>query len=211
MTLAVVVLAAGASRRLGEPKALARIGERTALEHLADAARAGIPDGPRPLVVAGAHQAEIAAHVTAAALDVEVVHNVDWALGRTGSVAAAATARAGLDLLVAPVDAPLVPDAVFATLVREWDTAESPATGWLAPATVRAADGGGVERRFGHPVVLGRKLARRTVSMPPDAPLRDVRGSAAPLLWVDVQSHAIHDDVDEPADLGALRRRAADG
>ena len=34
MTPVPIVLAAGASSRLGEPKALARIGERTALEHL---------------------------------------------------------------------------------------------------------------------------------------------------------------------------------
>ncbi|MFM7296622.1 MAG: NTP transferase domain-containing protein, partial [Planctomycetota bacterium] len=37
MTLRAVVLAAGESRRLGEPKALAQLGSRTALEHLLSA------------------------------------------------------------------------------------------------------------------------------------------------------------------------------
>ena len=158
MTLAVVVLAAGASRRLGEPKALARIGDRTALQHLALAART-LTGGPRTLVVTGAHHEEIAAHVEASALDVDVAHNPDWAQGRTGSVAVGAAARPGMDLVVAPIDAPLVPGEVFEALEREWKARGAPLAGWLAPAT----DGGS---RYGHPVVLGRELARSAAASP---------------------------------------------
>src|SRR5262245_27544616 len=104
---ALVLLAAGASTRLGEPKALARLragAPGTALELLLHAART-LGD-PRPLLVVGAHAAEISA---AAPADVEVAVNVRWSEGRTGSVALARARRAGRDLVLAPIDVPLVP------------------------------------------------------------------------------------------------------
>ena len=51
MTVATVVLAAGASSRLGEPKALAIIDGRTALEYVLDGAFAGAGDTLPPLLV----------------------------------------------------------------------------------------------------------------------------------------------------------------
>ena len=101
----------------------------------------------------------------------DVAHNPDWAQGRTGSVAVGAAARPGMDLVVAPIDAPLVPGEVFEALEREWKARGAPLAGWLAPAT----DGGS---RYGHPVVLGRELARSAAALPPDTPQRHVRGGA---------------------------------
>jgi CTP:molybdopterin cytidylyltransferase MocA len=44
-------------------------------------------------------------------------------------------------------------------------------------------------------------------SLPPDAPLRLLRGRARPLWTVVVESAAIHDDLDTPEDLARLRER----
>jgi len=192
-----VLLAAGASRRLGSPKALASLREGpggTALELLL-AAGAALGD-PAPLVVTGADHAAIAARVR----DVELVRNDSWEAGRSGSVRCAARARPGRDLCLAPVDVPLVPAAVFAALGLAWEQAGCPARGWLAPFLA-----GTEPRRHGHPVLLGRGLCAGLKDFPPDRPLRALRASARPSWGIAVASAAILDDLDTPEDLARLR------
>ncbi len=201
---ALVVLAAGASARLGEPKALARLRPEpggTALELLL-AAGAALGD-PRALVVSGPDHAAIARSLPAAIeAGVEVCVNEDWAAGRTGSVRCAVVLRPGRDLCLAPVDVPLVPAAVFAALASEWERRGRPARGWLAPYVLQAG-----RQRFGHPVIVGRGLAADLKAFPPQDPLHALRARAAPLLALAVESASILDDLDTPADLARLRER----
>lgn len=202
---ALVVLAAGASARLGQPKALARLADRpggTVLEHLL-AAGAALGD-PRPLVVTGADHAAIAAALPAG---VELLENERWSEGRSGGVRLAAERRAGRDLCLAPVDVPLVPPEVFAALAAEWRARGAPARGWLAPCV--APDAPGAARRFGHPVVVGRELLRELKDFPPDGRLSALRARASPLLALTVTSRAVLDDLDLPSDLEDLRARLA--
>ncbi len=197
---ALVVLAAGASARLGEPKALARLRPGpggTALELLL-AAGAALGDA-RALVVSGPDHTAIARSLPAA---VEVCVNEDWAAGRTGSVRCAAGLRPGRDLCLAPVDVPLVPAAVFAALASEWERRGRPERGWLAPYVLQAG-----RQRFGHPVIVGRGLAADLKAFPPQEPLHALRARAAPLLALAVESASILDDLDTPADLARLRER----
>lgn len=207
------VLAAGASERLGEPKALASIGARSVLERLL---AAGALFDER-VVVTGAHDAEIRAALAAvpALAAVAVVTNAGWARGRTGSVAALQAARPDRDLVLAPVDVPLVPRAVFAALAEAWSQAGAPPHGFLAPRFEPddPAAQGAPERarvgRHGHPIVLGRELARAAAALPPDRPLRVLRDQAEPLFAVPVRNRAVLDDLDTAADLADLRRRVA--
>lgn len=200
----LVVLAAGASARLGQTKALARLDSapggpaRTPLACLLAAGAA--LDDPQPLLVTGQDHEALA---RAAPPGVELVHNADWRAGRTGSLALAARARPDEDLCVAPVDVPLVPSEVFRALRDAWRAAGAPARGWLAPFV---RDGGGAPR-FGHPVVVGRALARELERVSRDLPLRSLRERAEPLLAVEVASAAILDDLDTRSDLRALRER----
>ena len=190
------MLAAGASRRLGECKALVDLGGRTPLARLLDAGRCF--DGARPLVVSGKHQHELA---RAAAAECDVVHCTRWDDGRTWSVLAAAEARAGLDLCLAPVDVPLVPSSVFEQLLAAWLAAGSPEEGWLAPV-----HGG----RHGHPVLVGRGLWGRLPALlesDPEASLRDLRALASPTWALEVDAREVLDDLDTPEELLALRRR----
>jgi len=193
---ALVILAAGASERLGEVKALVDLGGRRALDRLVEA---GSPSFGVPLVIGGAHFEVIRA---LAPPRCEVVENPRWRSGRTGSAALAAAWRPGRDLCLAPVDVPLVPAAVFAALERTWREHGFPPRGWLAP---RHAD------RFGHPIIVGRELAAELVTLEETSPLRALRDRAGPLLSVEVPAEEVLDDLDSPADLARIRSRLARG
>ncbi|MCY2961834.1 MAG: NTP transferase domain-containing protein [Planctomycetota bacterium] len=200
MSLTLVVLAAGASTRLGTCKALVDLGGRTPLDRLVEAGRA-IASTPA-LVVTGADHVRIAG---AAPQGVDVLENRSWAEGRLGGLALAARARPGSDLCVAPVDVPLVPAAVFLALRAAWLEAGEPPLGWLAPFLDRA----GARRAYGHPIVIGRDLCARLSAIGKEVPMREVRALARPLLSIAVDSVAILDDLDTPADLERLRRRVS--
>ncbi|HED66280.1 MAG TPA: hypothetical protein ENJ09_12080 [Planctomycetes bacterium] len=199
---AVVLLAAGASRRLGTAKALVRLRDEhpaSPLELLLSASRCV---DEHPLVVAGEDAGRIRSAL-AGDPRVELLEHPLWHQGRAGSVRAAARARPGRDLLIAPVDVPLVPAAVFEALARRWRDEGAPPRGWLAP---RVLDQRG-ELRHGHPVLLGRALCSELEDTPADLPLRELRSDANPLLAVDVEAIEILDDLDTPADLERLRTR----
>lgn len=194
-----VLLCAGASSRLGEPKALATIGGRSVLERLIEAV-AGVDT--RPLVVTGKDHGAL--EPEALRLGADVVLNAGWEHGRTGSVAAGARARSGSDLVLVPADVPLVAPGTLDALVESWLGAGSPPHGWLAPR-IELPDG---RVAFGHPVVIGRELCARDLpALPPDVGLKALRGLAEPLLSAAVDDHAILDDLDTPEDLAALRAR----
>lgn len=193
----VVILAAGASRRLGEPKALVPLTSAPGdvpLFRLLDAARSAGADDV--VVVTGRHDREIRRALELRADAARVIHNVAWADGRTGSVAAAVRAHPGRDLLLAPVDVPLVPAEVMRVLVEAWTELGNPARGWLAPE---------FEGAFGHPVLVGRELAREVTSESPDRPLKELRARAEPLSFRSVTSARILDDLDTPDDLLRLQ------
>ena len=201
-----MILAAGASSRLGRCKALLPLPssdgkERTPIELLAEAGSA--MDGAAPLVVTGADHAAIEASDAVRRAGAEVVRNERWSSGRTGGVLLAAGRRPGLDLCIAPVDVPLVPRAVFDVLLSTWLAAGSPETGWLAPAYRRSE---GAIPSFGHPVLLGRTLVAGIAGTDAGTPLRDLRSRARPVFSVDVASSAILDDLDTAEDLARLRR-----
>ncbi len=199
MTQAVVILAAGASERLGECKALALFAGRSGLERLAEAG-AGFGD-VAPLVIAGAH---FEALLEALPAHCEIALNPHWADGRTSGIALARKLRAGFDLCIAPVDCPLVSREVFDNLAAAWREHARPAEGWLAPYVEEHG-----ARRFGHPLVIGRELAQRVDTLEKNAPLRALRAQANPLLGVRCTDLAILDDLDTPADLVRLRARFA--
>ncbi len=201
MTLAPVILAAGASRRLGEPKALADLGGQSVLERLSGAL-GGISS--RPLVITGCHDQEIRHHALRLALTVEVAFNPSWADGRTSGVALAAGQRPGADLLICPADVPLVGAPLMEALATRWQELGCPGAGWLAPSTVLPGSRG---RRYGHPIILGADLAALASGLSPDASLRSLRDRAAPIATVETADLGIHDDLDTPEDLRRLRAR----
>lgn len=203
MNPALVILAAGASERLGECKALVDLGFMTPLSNLCRAGSCLAPH--RPLVVTGAHDRLIAQRAPAG---VELCYNPEWRLGRTGGLQRAVAMRPNQDLCIAPVDTPRVPRAVFEALLDQWARVDRPALGWLAPRYLPEGSGAPSSPdsgRFGHPIVVGRGLLGRLGELAPDAPLRELRAWADPLLSVPVDSPTVLEDLDTPEDLSRIR------
>ncbi|MCC3159270.1 nucleotidyltransferase family protein [Hymenobacter sp. 15J16-1T3B] len=149
-----VLLAAGASTRMGQPKQLLPYQGRTLLRRAAETALAA---GCAPvIIVTGALHQELAVEV--ADLPVQLVHNAVWEAGLGTSIGvgvqavedAAPEAPAVLVLLT---DQPLVTAELLRQLLREWQLSGLPvATGY--------ADSVGV------PAVFGRLVWPQLLALP---------------------------------------------
>lgn len=145
-----VLLAAGAGRRFGSPKALVDTGDGPWVRSSCDVLLAG--GCAEVLVVTGAGAEEVRALLDPGDHRVRTVHCAEWATGMGASL------RTGLTALTAststPTDAALVhlvdlPDVGAAVVARVLAAAGPDAAGSVL---VRATYGG----RPGHPVLLGR-------------------------------------------------------
>jgi CTP:molybdopterin cytidylyltransferase MocA len=196
--VAALILAAGAGRRMGGPKALLEFRGRLLIERAIDSARAG--GCGQVLAVLGAAAGEVQRR--ADLRGARVVVNQGWNEGIGSSLRAglieltrdtesAETETAAVDAaLVLLVDQPLVgADAVRAVLGA-----------WRAGARLAAASYGG---RRGHPVLLGREhwsaAAREAAG---DVGARAfLAAHAAQLVLVPCDAVADPRDLDVPADL----------
>lgn len=184
--IAGMVLAAGASQRMGFPKSLLQIRGRCAVDHVADVLRAG---GVEPvIVVLGAHRCRIRG--LAKLEGVTQVENLRWQEGRTTSI------QAGIDALppeaeavvMALVDMPLVEPATVRSLIRAFRESRA--------RCVLPAYG----KRTGHPALLSRSLFPAIGALAPDASLRVVVRTASPQR-VPVDDTGILTDFDTPASM----------
>lgn len=183
MDVRVVILAAGASTRMGgRPKALTPVGGETALARMVAAcAHAGLGT---PVVVLGAHEAEV--RESCGALAVEWVRNPRPEAGRTGSLKRALERVGASAALVWPVDHPLVAAGTLRLLAD-------------APAAVAVPVH---EGRRGHPIRLAGAALVEARSLADDAPLRDVvRRDPARVLEVPVDDPGVLANLDTPEDL----------
>ncbi len=137
-----IILAAGASRHMPQPKALARFGKKTALE-IAVENCAGLE---RPIVVLGCDAARIRRAMPAG---VRVVINRRWKAGQLSSLLAALRqVPRGAAFLVHPVDHPLLTRAIVLRICRAFArrTAEQKMT---LPI---------FRRRAGHPAIFAPEI-----------------------------------------------------
>jgi len=196
-----LILAAGASRRMGRPKAGLAFGETTALGLILFACReAGLQ---APVVVAGAHGNEVRRAAGAA----HVVQNSRWESGRTSSIQAGLAAISGEGpVLLWPVDVCLPGVEVVRSLLaaRRERTPGTPALAW-----VPSHDG-----RRGHPVLLEGSVASRMLALGPDTPVRTViheLDAEGALVHVLTKDASVLMDMNTPEDYerwrGEYRRR----
>jgi CTP:molybdopterin cytidylyltransferase MocA len=183
--VAGLLLAAGAGRRFGMPKALIRHRGRLFVETAAEVLRDG---GCAPvIVVLGASADQVRA--SAALPGTTVIDNPDWASGMGSSlrVGLAALPDDVLAAVILPVDTP----GVTAAAVRR--VAEHAGPGALARATY---DG-----QPGHPVLIGRDhWAAVSASATGDQGAREYLRTHS-VTEVPCAGIAAGSDVDTPADL----------
>ncbi|RMG17737.1 MAG: nucleotidyltransferase family protein [Planctomycetota bacterium] len=154
-----LVLAAGASSRMGRPKASLPFGPETALGRILSTCAACSLSPPQ--VVAGAHPDAV--HAAAAPYPTaRVVVNEEWARGRTVSI------RCGLEavppeegVLLWPVDCPLPGAEVVRTLL---------AAAAAAPEALGCVPSHGGRR--GHPLLLAPAAVRRLAALGPNQSAR---------------------------------------
>lgn len=142
--LAAVILAAGESQRMGQPKALVPYRGVTFVEHLIKATRHSRIGWTRVVLGAGAEEIRSKLRIDPA----WIVVNSDWPKGQLSSIRAAIeTLPAGTEgALVCPVDHPLITPHVVARLIESFH-----ATGQaIALPTYRG--------RRGHPVIFRSTL-----------------------------------------------------
>jgi molybdenum cofactor cytidylyltransferase len=159
--LAAVILSAGASSRMGRPKALLPYREGTFLEHLIEVTRHPRIGLTRIVLGAGAEQIR-----TIAKLDPSVVVlNPEWEQGQLSSICAGLRSLEGFDvdgIVLCPVDHPLVSERLVGELVEQFYEARK--------AIVLPTYKG----HRGHPVIFSRELFGELLAAPADQGARSV-------------------------------------
>jgi molybdenum cofactor cytidylyltransferase len=121
----IVLLAAGASTRLGQPKQLLPYQGKTLLRHAAEMACGIPPPGGGQgvgavFVVLGAHAEQIAPILDN--LPVKIIVAEDWQEGMAASLRTGIRAAADADaVLILLCDQPLVTKELLAALLQEWE------------------------------------------------------------------------------------------
>jgi molybdenum cofactor cytidylyltransferase len=195
--LAVVILAAGFSSRLGRPKALARLRGISLLRRTAAVATRL---SPTELIVVIPRQATTY-RMDARGLALRFVHNPRRAEGLSSSVQRGiAAARYSSALLLLPVDLPTLQYRDLAQLVSHWRAARR--------CVIARRVGHGSTARGGVPLILPRWLYAQARGVRADVGLRDFIGGlpSAQRVLLNLPSAAL--DIDTPDDLRAARRRA---
>ena len=186
--IAGIILAAGASSRMGSPKALLEYRGETFIQRLV---RVLSPVCGRVVVVLGHHSADIRPRVPPSAI---VAINPAPERGQLSSL------QTGLAVLPAdaegflftPVDSPAVEIQTIERVAEQFRRRD-PATLLVIP---RIQTHAGLKR--GHPVFAARAIADELLALPPTAMASDViHGHIPQTVYVDVDDPGILTDIDD--------------
>ncbi len=189
--IAAVVLAAGGSTRMGQPKLLLPWHDEALIRWpVKSALNAGLSP---VIVVSGAVTDEIEISLTG--LEVRIVNNPDWAQGQSTSV------RCGIDALPDAIDAvifllgdqPQVPAAFIEKMIAVYRSSTLP-----VPIFVSAYQG-----KRGNPVLFDKSFFQELLTLQGDAGGRLIF-SKHPLQFIPVEDPNMLFDIDSPEDYDHL-------
>jgi molybdenum cofactor cytidylyltransferase len=189
MSIMTVVLAAGASSRMGSPKALLEVDGANFVTRIATTARAAGTIGVA-VVVGPPDGDKIKAKLPVGAAP---VWNHDPSRGMLSSVQAAVQTLPprALGILVWPVDQPLVTQETVRRIL------DAPIGKIVVPR-----HGG----KGGHPVRIPSKYFGALAALPPEAGLHGLLDAhRADVVYLDVDDPAVVQDIDTPADHAAAK------
>lgn len=192
-----IVLAAGMSRRLGQPKQLLDLNGKAVIAHVVDRVlSAGIDD---VLVVTG-HERQLV-ESTLADRPVHLVFNVDYAEGQGTSLAAGVRALGpGVDAAVIVLgDQPLIDPRVIRDVIDRWQVD--------GPDVVQAAylDG------RGHPVLFSRACFGELAALRGDVGGKGVISAHRAKAQRVIVNRKNPRDIDTPDDWAEIRNEASTG
>jgi molybdenum cofactor cytidylyltransferase len=192
-----VVLAAGMSSRMGQPKMLLPwAGRRNILEQILD--QLVLARVPHITVVTGNRAGEVTAIAKRAG--VNDVHNPDYATGEMLS-----SLKAGLAAMPPHISAALVvlgdQPRIQARIVNQVLTAYAEGAGDIVAPSY--------QMRRGHPILIDRRYWPEIMALPGDGAPRDVINRYPDRIgYVNVDTDSILGDVDTPDEYREERRRA---
>lgn len=199
--ISAIVLAAGASSRMGQAKAalpLGHTGETVVARVVRTLLDGGVPD---VVVVAGAHIDAVRAAMPANQRRARVIEHPGWEQGQLSSLLAGLKAIDDPLLeaaLVTLVDVPLVRPSTVAEVIAAWRRTRAP--------IVRPADG----QRHGHPVMFDRSIFADLRAADPNTGAKAVFAIHRDrIVNVEVNDAGAFEDVDTPEDYKKVLR--ADG
>jgi molybdenum cofactor cytidylyltransferase len=190
--ISAIVLAAGASSRMGRPKAALPLGQ-TGETVLSRVVRTLLDGGaPKVVVVAGAHLDAVRCAMPVREPRARVIEHAGWQNGQLSSL------LAGLDTvddplleaaLVTLVDVPLVRSSTVAEVIAAWRRTRAP--------IVRPANG----ERHGHPVMFDRSAFSDLRAADPNTGAKAVFAIHRDrIVNVTVEDAGAFEDIDTPAD-----------
>lgn len=195
-----IVLAAGASSRMGQAKAalpLGTTGDTVVSRVVTTLLAAGLPS---VAVVAGAHIDAVRAAMPAFEPRARVVEHLGWAEGQLSSLLAGLAAIDDPQLeaiLVTLVDVPLVRPASVAAIVAAWRASRAP--------IVRPASGA----RHGHPVIFDRAVFDDLRSADPRIGAKAIFAAhASRRLDVPIADAGAYIDIDTPDEYRSVLKRS---
>jgi CTP:molybdopterin cytidylyltransferase MocA len=196
--IALIVLTAGRSSRMGEPKALLRFGKQTALElAVRNAIRAGIQ---RVVAVLGHRAEEIRAAHHFAGLPVAF----DWVVNHEADAPMLSSLQAGLRRLARlradafffqPVDLPLVTAYDFRRLIDAYCNRVSGEKVFIPS----------FQERAGHPVLCDASLIGEFLQLAPERTARDFLREQR-IAYVETGNPGVLEDMDTRDDYRRLRQ-----
>ena len=189
--IGVLILAAGASTRLGQPKQLLRLGEKTLLAQICETALS--IENQRVVVVLGANCEAIKPSIEH--LPVKVVFNEKWAEGMGSSIACgmAHLPKKTEAVLLLLCDQPFVTPIFLEKLVEKWSTSD---------CSIVASQYGD---SFGPPTIFHQKLFGELAALSGQQGAKKLMEKhRAELLLVDFPEGEM--DIDTPEDLTHLQQ-----
>ena len=191
--IAAIILAAGKSRRMGQPKMVLPWGKRTVIEHVITTFRsAGVDD---ILVVTGAAHELVENALKPYA--VRFIHNNEYAYGEMLS-----SLQRGLAAMSSETEAALIglgdqPQVQEETVRQVIESYRQSRSGLVMPS---------FEKRRGHPWLVARPLWKELLNMRSPASPRDfLNRHSADILYVNVETPSILYDLDTPLDYERFR------
>ena len=187
-----LILAAGESRRLGQPKQLLDLGGKALVAHVAEHAIAAPIDGV--VVVIGSHASEV--ELALRGLPVYRVYNPHFAQGQGASLAAGVRALPSTvdGVVVVLGDMPAVTPEAIGEVVTRWRETH-------APAVVTRYDG-----QQGHPVLFDRSVFFELASLDGDIGGRDILRALGDLVEAVDAPGEMPPDVDTEEDWERLQK-----